>query len=87
MSSFALFPFLFLITFRVNNDGAGPYACDISADTTGADFRPMTVIHNLPGVLGISEATTEDFPLLARMFSSYHFNFQYPTLLQGLLMV
>jgi len=51
---------------QINQDGGGPYACDISADATGADFQPMTVTKNVPGILGFSAATAEDFPLVAQ---------------------
>lgn len=51
---------------QINQDGGGPYACDISGDATGADFQPMTVTTNVPGFLGFSAATAQDFPLVAQ---------------------
>ncbi|CAG8475137.1 1966_t:CDS:2 [Acaulospora colombiana] len=48
------------------DDGGGPYACEISSDASGSDFQPMTVTTNVPGVLGFSAAAAKDFPLVAR---------------------
>lgn len=39
----------------------------------------MTVTKNVPGILGFSAATAQDFPLVARMFPFDYFNFQYLT--------
>lgn len=55
--------------YRVNQDGGGPYTCDISSDATGEDFQPMTVTTDVPGIRGFSTATAEDFPLVARKLS------------------
>lgn len=51
---------------RVNQDGGGPYECDISSDGSGNDFQPMVVTTNVPGIRGFSRATAQDFPLVAR---------------------
>ncbi|KAG8737287.1 hypothetical protein FRC10_008377 [Ceratobasidium sp. 414] len=52
---------------QVNQDGAGPYTCDISADG-GNTFQAATVNKNVPGAfLGLSTATAEDFPLNVQM--------------------
>ncbi|KAG9076536.1 hypothetical protein FRC06_009455 [Ceratobasidium sp. 370] len=52
---------------QVNQDGAGPYTCDISADG-GNTFQAATVTKNVPGAfLGLSTATAEDFPLNVQM--------------------
>ncbi|KAF8746997.1 hypothetical protein RHS02_00421, partial [Rhizoctonia solani] len=52
---------------QVNQDGAGPYTCDISADG-GNTFQAAKVTKNVPGAfLGLSTATAEDFPLNVQM--------------------
>ncbi|QRV82102.1 hypothetical protein RhiJN_10117 [Ceratobasidium sp. AG-Ba] len=52
---------------QVNQDGAGPYTCDVSADG-GNTFQKATVTKNVPGAfLGLSTATAEDFPLNVQM--------------------
>ncbi|CAE7064669.1 unnamed protein product [Rhizoctonia solani] len=52
---------------QVNQDGAGPYTCDISADG-GNTFQAAKVNKNVPGAfLGLSTATAEDFPLNVQM--------------------
>lgn len=50
---------------QINQDGAGPYSCDISAD--GATFMRMEVTKNVPGVGSLSLATARDFPLVVRV--------------------
>ncbi|CAE6436234.1 unnamed protein product [Rhizoctonia solani] len=57
---------------QVNQDGAGPYTCDISADGgntfQAAMFQAAKVTKNVPGAfLGLSTATAEDFPLNVQM--------------------
>ncbi|EJD46812.1 hypothetical protein AURDEDRAFT_113635 [Auricularia subglabra TFB-10046 SS5] len=52
---------------QVNQDGAGPYTCEVSADGSGEDFRAMDVVKQVPGVLALSLATAQDFPLVAQM--------------------
>ncbi|KAF8753654.1 hypothetical protein RHS01_06538 [Rhizoctonia solani] len=55
---------------QVNQDGAGPYTCDISADG-GNTFQAAKVTKNVPGAfLGLSTATAEDFPLNVQMPST-----------------
>ncbi|KAF8699916.1 hypothetical protein RHS03_06779, partial [Rhizoctonia solani] len=52
---------------QVNQDGAGPYTCDMSGDG-GATWQSATVTKNVPGAfLGLSTATAEDFPLNVRV--------------------
>jgi len=52
---------------QVNQDGAGPYTCDVSGDG-GNTFQPATVSQNVPGAfLGLSLATATDFPLTAQI--------------------
>ncbi|KAG8716797.1 hypothetical protein FRC11_003885, partial [Ceratobasidium sp. 423] len=52
---------------QVNQDGAGPYTCDISADG-GNTFQAAKVTKNVPGAfLGLSTATAKDFPLNVQM--------------------
>lgn len=50
---------------QINQDGAGPYNCDISAD--GGDFMMMEVTQNIPGVAGLSAAQVKDMPLTVRV--------------------
>jgi hypothetical protein len=53
---------------QVNQDGAGPYSCDVSASGSAADFVAMQVTKNVPGtVAGLSLASATDFPLVAQM--------------------
>ncbi|KAJ1302139.1 hypothetical protein OPQ81_000968 [Rhizoctonia solani] len=52
---------------QVNQDGAGPYTCDMSGDG-GNTFQAAKVTKNVPGAfLGLSTATAEDFPLNVQM--------------------
>jgi len=51
---------------QVNQDGGGPYACEISTDASGTDFQPMTVTTNVAGIRGFSAAAAQDFPLVAQ---------------------
>ncbi|KAJ6612710.1 hypothetical protein B0H10DRAFT_2177356 [Mycena sp. CBHHK59/15] len=51
---------------QVNQDGAGPYTCDVSADG-GNTFQAATVTTNVPGFASLSLATAKDFPLVAQM--------------------
>ncbi|KAJ7275214.1 hypothetical protein B0H12DRAFT_245881 [Mycena haematopus] len=51
---------------QVNQDGAGPYTCDVSTDG-GNTFTAATVTQQVPGVLGLSLAKATDFPLTAQM--------------------
>ena len=48
---------------QVNRDGAGPYTCEIDTTGTGDNFQPLTVVQNVPGVGGNSDAKATDFPL------------------------
>ncbi len=50
---------------QINADGAGPIACDVSADATGAKFVAMTGTTQVPGTNGKSNAANQDFPLVA----------------------
>ncbi|KAJ7125329.1 hypothetical protein C8R44DRAFT_852117 [Mycena epipterygia] len=51
---------------QVNQDGAGPYTCDVSGDG-GNTFVAAPVTTNVPGKFGLSLATATDFPLVAQM--------------------
>jgi len=50
---------------QVNQDGAGPYKCQVSADATGNDFVAMTMTTQIPGVLGLSGKKATDLPMVA----------------------
>lgn len=50
---------------QINQDGAGPYLCDIAPD--GAKFMAMEVTRNVPGVASLSLATVADIPLVVRV--------------------
>jgi hypothetical protein len=53
---------------QVNQDGAGPYSCDVSPSGSAADFVAMQVTKNVPGTIaGLSLAAATDFPLVAQM--------------------
>jgi len=47
---------------QVNQDGAGPYTCDVSTDG-GNTFQAAQVTQNVPGIKGLSLAAAKDFPL------------------------
>jgi len=47
-------------------DGAGPYTCDVSTDG-GATFTAATVVTDVPGRRGRSDARATDFPLVLQM--------------------
>jgi len=51
---------------QVNQDGAGPYTCDVSADG-GNTFTAATVTKQVPGAFGLSLAAATDFPLAAQI--------------------
>ncbi|KAJ7487415.1 hypothetical protein B0H11DRAFT_1720897 [Mycena galericulata] len=51
---------------QVNQDGAGPYTCDVSGDG-GNTFQAATVTTQVPGAFGLSLAAAKDFPLVAQM--------------------
>ncbi|KAJ7630767.1 putative gEgh 16 protein [Roridomyces roridus] len=51
---------------QVNQDGAGPYTCDVSGDG-GNTFQAATVTQQVPGKFGLSLAAAQDFPLTAQM--------------------
>ncbi|CAK5264597.1 unnamed protein product [Mycena citricolor] len=51
---------------QVNQDGAGPYSCDVSGDG-GNTFQKAQVTTQVPGFLGLSAASAQDFPLVAQM--------------------
>ncbi|THG95016.1 hypothetical protein EW145_g8040 [Phellinidium pouzarii] len=52
---------------QVNQDGAGPYTCEVSTDATGASFAAMVVSTDVPGKNSLSNAKATDFPLVAQM--------------------
>jgi len=51
---------------QVNQDGAGPYTCDVSTDG-GNTFSAATVSQNVPGVNGLSLSVAKNFTLVAQM--------------------
>ncbi|KAJ6550207.1 hypothetical protein B0H19DRAFT_952140 [Mycena capillaripes] len=51
---------------QVNQDGAGPFTCDVSGDG-GNTFQAAKVTQQVPGKFGLSLATATDFPLTAQM--------------------
>jgi len=51
---------------QVNQDGAGPFTCDVSGDG-GNTFQAATVTTQVPGKFGLSLAVAQDFPLVAQM--------------------
>lgn len=51
---------------QVNQDGAGPYTCEVSGDG-GNTFKAATVTTQVPGKFGLSFAAAKDFPLVAQM--------------------
>ncbi|KAL5514808.1 hypothetical protein ACEPAG_2124 [Sanghuangporus baumii] len=51
---------------QVNQDGAGPYSCDVSGDG-GNTFTDAQVTQNVPGFASLSTAVAKDFSLVAQM--------------------
>ncbi|KAJ6529242.1 hypothetical protein B0H19DRAFT_1384955 [Mycena capillaripes] len=51
---------------QVNQDGAGPYTCEVSGDG-GNTFQAATVTQQVPGKFGLSRAKATDFALTAQM--------------------
>jgi hypothetical protein len=52
---------------QINGDGAGPYTCELDTTGTGNNFQAMTVVQNVPGKNGRSDAKATDFPLTVQM--------------------
>ena len=52
---------------QVNGDGAGPYTCEIDTTGTGNNFQEITVLTNVPGKGGNSDARATDFPLTVQI--------------------
>ncbi|GAB0132369.1 hypothetical protein EsDP_00000809 [Epichloe bromicola] len=53
---------------QVNADGAGPYVCDIDmTSNAGVKFTNLTVLNNVPGANGLSQAKTQAFNLTVQM--------------------
>jgi hypothetical protein len=52
---------------QVNGDGAGPYACDVSASGSATDFVAMQVTQNVPGQNSRSKNKATNFTLIAQM--------------------
>lgn len=57
---------------QVNQDGAGPFTCDVDATGTGKSFQSMDVTQNVPGqnlpfIGSLSGTTTTNFKLVAQM--------------------
>ncbi|KAJ4416084.1 hypothetical protein N0V85_002428 [Neurospora sp. IMI 360204] len=50
---------------QINQDGAGPFSCMINSDAKATEWTKVNVATNVPGRLGLSRATTTDFPLVA----------------------
>lgn len=51
---------------QVNQDGAGPYSCDVSADG-GNTFQAATVTQNVPGIASLSLSVAQDHPLVMQV--------------------
>jgi hypothetical protein len=49
---------------QVNQDGAGPFACDVSTDG-GQTFTAAKVSNNVPGFAGLSLTAAKDFNVQA----------------------
>lgn len=53
---------------QVNSDGAGPYECDIDEGSNSSlMIKKLTMINNVPGVNGVSQAMIKDFNITAKM--------------------
>ena len=50
------------MTYRqLNDDGAGPVKCQVSADGSAAGFVAMTVTTQVPGTAGRADVSNTDF--------------------------
>ncbi|PHH92045.1 hypothetical protein CDD83_9163 [Cordyceps sp. RAO-2017] len=57
-----------LTMHQVNADGAGPYECDLDeASNTGIISQNLSVLNNVPGINGLSQAKTEAFKMTVQM--------------------
>ncbi|TQV91271.1 GEgh16 protein [Cordyceps javanica] len=53
---------------QVNADGAGPFFCDIDqTSNTGLNLQNLTVVDNVPGTNGLSQAKTQAFNVTVKM--------------------
>lgn len=53
---------------QLNGDGAGPVNCTVSLNATGTGvFTNTTMIKDVPGKNGISQANNANFPLVVKM--------------------
>ncbi|ATY67517.1 hypothetical protein A9K55_000359 [Cordyceps militaris] len=53
---------------QVNADGAGPFFCDIDqTSNTGVGIQNLTVVDNVPGTNGLSQAKTQAFDITVKM--------------------
>jgi len=58
---------------QVNADGAGPYTCDlIEAGNNGVITQNLTVLDNVPGVNGFSQARTQQFNITVVMPDAFN---------------
>ncbi|MCJ1281129.1 hypothetical protein MMC26_000447 [Xylographa opegraphella] len=56
------------MTYRqLNDDGAGPVKCQVSANGSTTGFVAMTVTTQVPGTAGQADVSNTDFPLVAQM--------------------
>ncbi|MCJ1396315.1 hypothetical protein MMC18_009204 [Xylographa bjoerkii] len=56
------------MTYRqLNDDGAGPVTCQVSADGSATGFVAMKVTTQVPGTAGRADVSNTDFPLVAQM--------------------
>ncbi|KAK8090524.1 hypothetical protein PG994_000029 [Apiospora phragmitis] len=57
-----------IMMHQVNADGAGPYECDIDEGSNSSLMvKKLTMINNVPGVNGVSQAMVKDFNIMAKM--------------------
>ncbi|KAK8051617.1 hypothetical protein PG993_003002 [Apiospora rasikravindrae] len=57
-----------IMMHQVNADGAGPYECDIDEGSNSSLMvKKLTMINNVPGVNGVSQAMVKDFNITAKM--------------------
>ncbi|KAI9146198.1 hypothetical protein BKA69DRAFT_1108531 [Paraphysoderma sedebokerense] len=52
---------------QVNQDGAGPFNCEIDMTGTGENFQNLQIAQNVKGFAGLARGTAQDNPLVVQM--------------------
>ncbi|KAJ9156419.1 gegh 16 protein [Pleurostoma richardsiae] len=63
---------LTITVHQVNQDGAGPYFCDLYSSDSSTDSEDLTVTNNVPGSNGLSQAKASEFNVTVQMPASFN---------------